>query len=104
MGGGADGEEIEHHQFAVVVPPCGDEAELGPPAHGEGLAAVEHPRPLDAVVELCGQTGDLWVLEVGASSENAAEENGGVNGRDFDVDERLACFHIVEVVKEAMLM
>ena len=58
MGRRADGEKVEHHQLGVVVPASRDEADLGPPAHGEGLAAVEHPGPVDAVVELRGEVGD----------------------------------------------
>jgi hypothetical protein len=72
MGGRTDGEEIEHHQFGVVVPARGDEAGFGSPAHGEGFAAVEHPGPFDAVVELRGEAGDFGIVEVGACREDAA--------------------------------
>ena len=104
MGGRTDGEEVEHHQFGVVVPACGDEAGLGTPAHGEGLAAVEHPWPVDAVVELCGEVGDSGVVEVGACGENAAQQDRGIDGRDFAVDQRLAGFDVVEVIEEAVLV
>ena len=72
MGRRTDGEEIEHHQFGVVVPASGDEAGFGTPAHGEGFAAVEHPGPVDAVVELRGEVGDFGIVEVGACGEDAA--------------------------------
>ncbi len=74
------------------------------PAHGEGLAAVEHPGPIDAVVELGGEVGDSGVVEVGAGGEDAAEEDSRVDGGDFDVDEWLAGFDVGEVVEEAVLV
>jgi hypothetical protein len=72
MGGRTDGEEIEHHKFGIVVPAGGDEASLGTPAHGEGLAAVEHPGPVDAVVELRSEVSDGGIVEIGTCSEDAA--------------------------------
>ena len=87
-----------------MVPAGGDEARFGVPAHGEGFAAIEHPGPVDAVVELRGEVGDFGVVEVGASGEDSAEEDGGVDGGDFDVDEGLAGFDVAEVVEEAVLV
>jgi len=104
VGGRTDGEEIHHHQLAVVVPARGDEAGLGIPAHGEGFAAVEHPRPVDAVIELRGERGDLGIIEVGTDGEDAAEEDGGVDGGDFDVDEGFAGFDVAEVIEETVLV
>src|ERR1700734_3079225 len=48
----ADGEKVHHHQLAIVVPTGINEARIGAPAFGKCLAGVEHPRPLDALVEL----------------------------------------------------
>ena len=87
-----------------MVPARGDEAGLWVPAHGEGFSAVEHPGPVDTVVELRGEVGDSAVVEIGSDGENSAEEDGGVDGRYFDVDEGLACFDVAEVVEEAMLV
>jgi len=104
VGGRTDGEEVHHHQFAVVVPTGGDEAGFGTPAHGEGLAAVEHPGPVDAIVELSGERSNLGIVEIRADGEDAAEEDGGVDRGDFDVDERPAGFDVAEVVEEAVLV
>ena len=104
MGGRTDGEEVDHHELAVVVPAGGDEAGLGMPAHGKGLAAVKHPGPVDAVVELGGEGCDFGIVEVGAGGEGAAEKDGGVHGRYFDVDERAAGFDVAEVREEAVLV
>ena len=59
---------------------------------------------VDAVVELRGEGGDLRVVEVGAGGEDSAEEDGCVDGGDFDVDEGLAGFDVAEVVEEAVLV
>jgi len=104
MGGRTDGEEIHHHQLAVVVPARGDETGLGIPAHGKGLAAVEHPGPVDAVVELRGERGDLGVVEVSADCEDPTEEDSGVDGGDFDVDEGFTGFDVAKVIEKAMLV
>ena len=101
---GADGEEVEHHELAVVVPAGIDEACGGVPAHGEGGAAVEHPGPLDALVEAGGEVLDTTVVEVGAAGEDAAEEDGGVDRGDFAPAGGFAGGDVVEVVEEAVLV
>ena len=87
-----------------MVPARGEEACLGIPAHGESFAAVEHPGPVDAVVELGGEVGDLWVVEVGADGEDTAEEDGRVDRGDFDIDEGSAGFDVAEVIEEAVFV
>jgi len=87
-----------------MVPASRDEAGLGVPAHGEGFSAVEHPGPVDTVVELCGEVGDSAVIEIGAGGEDTAEKDGSVDGRYFDVDEGFAGFDIAEVIEEAVLV
>ena len=50
------------------------------------VAAVEHPGPVDAVVDEGGELVDVGVVvEVGAGGEDAAEEQRGVDGGDFVV-------------------
>jgi len=93
-----DGQEIEHQQFAVVVPSGVDETDIGTPGFGECVPHVEHPGPLDAVIELRGEVSDLGVVEMGAAGEGAAEEDRSVDWRHFAVDEGLAGFDVVEVV------
>lgn len=104
MGWRADGEKVDHHQLAVMVPTSGDEAGLGPPAHGKRLAAIEHPWPIDTVIELRGEVCDRVVVEVGAYGKDAAKQDGRVDGGHFAVDERLAGLDVVEVVEEAVLV
>ena len=45
-------EQVDHHELAVVLPAGGEEATFRIPAHGERLAAIEHPRPVNAFVDL----------------------------------------------------
>jgi hypothetical protein len=65
MRGRAERKKIEHHELGVVVPARRDEFAIAN-AHGEGLAAVEHPGPVDALIEFgvaVGKAG-VGVVEV----------------------------------------
>ena len=104
MGGRANREEIKHHQFAIVIPPSGNEAELRSPTHGKCLAAIQHPRPVDPVVKLCREVRDLRIVEVSPSSQYAAKKERRIDGRDLDIDERLSGLHVVEVIKETVFI
>ena len=82
----ADGKEVKHHQLAVVIPSGVDETYIRTPGFGECVAHVQHPGPFDAIVELRGETGDLGIIEVGATGKGAAEEDRRVDGRYFAVN------------------
>ena len=103
VGGRADGQQVDHHELAEVAPACAKKTILGMPAHGEGGSTVEHPGPVDAVVDEGGELVDLGVVvKVRAGGENAAEEQRGVDGGDFYVLCADAGVDVVEVVEEAV--
>ena len=104
MRGGADGKQIDHHQLAVVRPARVEESALGVPAHGKRLAAVQHPGPIDALVNLRGQVLNFRIVEVRAGGEHAAKEKGRVHGRELALVPAGAGIHVVKVVVEAVLV
>src|SRR5215472_1228766 len=74
------------------------------PAHGKGLAAVEHPRPVNALIDFCGEVLDFLVGEILAASEDATQKNGGVDGRKLAFLPTSAGFHMDEVEEEAVFV
>src|SRR5580698_4888132 len=72
----ANGEQVNHHQFAVSVPPGGQEAALRSPPHRECGAAIEHPWPVHALVDLRGQVLDLRILEILPAGKHTAQQDG----------------------------
>src|SRR5439155_395060 len=52
-------QEINHHQFAVVFPSGVQKSRFRCPAHGQGRGAIEHPRPVDPLVDFRRQIGLL---------------------------------------------
>src|SRR5215469_6194334 len=102
MRGRADGKQVDHHKLAVVAPAPGDEAGVGEPPHGEGLAVVEHPGPVDALVELLRERLDARVGKVGSGSLDAAEQDRRVDGGEFTAAPAASGFDVGEVVEEAV--
>src|SRR5947209_8779870 len=78
--GRADRQKVEHHQFAVSIPARRDEAVLGRPSHREGWSAVQHPRPVNAVVNLRGEVLDLSVPKILTACEHTAKKDRGIDG------------------------
>ena len=70
MRGRADGQQIDHHEFAEVGPSRIEKAATRVPSHRECFAAVQHPRPVDAFVNLRGERLDFRIVEVCARGEN----------------------------------
>ncbi len=64
---GAEAQQINHHQFAISVPPGMEEAVFRRPAHGERLFVLQHPQPIDALKDSRGQLVDFGVVEIGAA-------------------------------------
>jgi hypothetical protein len=87
-----------------VIPACRDEAGGGPPAHGERLAAVEHPRPVDPVVELGRKVGNPGIVKVGTTTKDTAQQDGRIDGGDLTVNKRLSSLDVVEVIEKAVLI
>src|SRR5579862_6411759 len=62
------------------------------------------PGPIDAVQNEVGKFAHGRVAEVLAASDDAAEENGGVDRRYFGVEHALAGFGIGEVIEESAMV
>src|SRR5580700_4517941 len=86
----ANGQQINHHELAVSVPAGGKKAGLRGPALGEGGAAIQHPGPVDTLVDLSGKTLDLRILKILPAGEHAAQQDGGIDRRHFGVERPLA--------------
>src|ERR1700686_2994498 len=74
------------------------------PSHGERIAAIEHPRPIHALVDCGCEILNLGIIEMLASGEHATEQKRGVDRGEFAVPYPLSGFHVYEVVEEAMFV
>src|SRR6185437_8545780 len=79
-----------------------EESEAWIPAHGEGVAPIEHPGPVDTLVNLLREGANAPVGEVGARGEDAAKQQRCVNGRQFAVTPAPAGFNVSEMEEEAL--
>ena len=104
MGRRTDGQEIDHHQFAVLVPAVPDKATLRIPAMRERVGAVEHPGPVHPLINLRGHPADFAVGKMLPAGQHAAKQQGRVDRRQLAVPDPLAVAHVDEVEKEAMLV
>src|SRR5882762_8822672 len=102
--GRANRQQIQHHQLGVSVPARRQKSVFRRPAHGKCTSAVEHPRPVDALIDLRRQVYDLLVLKVLPAGEYAAQQDCGINRRDLRVVYPLPGVHIHEVVEETVLV
>src|SRR5258708_10913444 len=98
----AKAEQVDHHQFAVAVPPRLDEAALRFPAHRERIFSLQEPAPIHALVYLCGQVANLRVVKIRAAGQRPAEENGRIDGGHFRLKIALAILHIEEMKEKPM--
>src|ERR1700740_3044922 len=74
------------------------------PSHGKRLAAIEHPRPVDAVIDFCGKILDFLIGKILTSGKNTAKENGRIDRRKFALFPANAGFHVNEMKKEAVFV
>ena len=74
------------------------------PAHGKSLAAIEHPGPVHALIDFCGEVLDFLIGEILARGENAAQENRRIDGRKFALFPAGAGFHVDKVEEEAVFV
>src|SRR5271168_4876884 len=87
-----------------MLPASIQKARLGLPAHGEGRAAVQHPRPIDALVDFCGEVLDFLIGEILASGKDAAKKQGSVDRGQLAFLPALASLHVDEVVEETVFV
>src|SRR3569833_851232 len=102
VSGGPYCEQINHHQFAVVRPARIEETGFGVPAHRKSFAAIEHPGPVNTLINLLRLRFDLRVVKVRVRHEHAAEEEGSVDRRKLDAFHALPGLDIREVIEEAV--
>ena len=70
----------------------------------KGVAAVQHPGPVDALVNLRGEPADFAVARILPAGEHAAKQQGGVDGRQLAFPEPFAGAHVDEVIKKTALL
>ena len=99
-----DGEQVNHHELAIVFPARAQETALRLPSHAERFAAVEHPRPIHALVDCSCKILDLGIIEMLANRQHAAEQKRGVDRGEFTIPYSLSGFDNDEVVEEAVLV
>src|SRR5580692_2404929 len=87
-----------------MFPACAEEARLGMPAHRKRGAAVQHPRPIDTLVNFRGEILDFLVGKILPSGQYAAKKQGSINGRQFGLVPALAGFHVDEVIVKTVLV
>ena len=96
-------EQIDHHQFAVVVPLVRQEADLRRPSMGQQCGVFREPGPVHAVENCMCQFDDVAILKVLAAGEDAAEQYCGVDRRDFGVPDSFAGIDVGEVIEESAM-
>src|SRR5260370_42408793 len=74
-----NGEQINHHKLTIMFPARAQETALRFPSHRERFAAVEHPRPIDALVDCGCESLNLGIIEMVANGEHATKQKRGVD-------------------------
>src|SRR3977135_3533820 len=99
-----NGEQVNHHQLAIVFPARAQETAFWLPSHGERFAAIEHPRPIHAFVDCGCEILNLGIIEMWASRQHATKQKRGIDRGEFAVPYPLSGFDIDEVVEEAVFV
>ena len=68
----------------------------------EYRGAVEHPRPVHALVDLLRQGFDLAILKPGPGGQDSAQQDRGVDGRKLRPGPAPAGLNVREVIEEAV--
>ena len=97
-------QKIDHHQFAVVLPARIEKPGFRMPSHGKRGTAIQHPRPVHAFVNFCGELLDLLVVEILPRGEDAAQQNRSIDGRDLALLPALPSLHVDEVIEKTMFV
>lgn len=87
-----------------MFPTRAQETAVRLPSHGEPFAAIEHPRPIHALVDCSSKILNLGIIEMLANRQHAAEQKRGVDRGEFTIPYSLSGFDIDEVVEEAVLV
>ena len=85
----AHGQQIHHHGFAIGIPAPAAETILRHPIHGDRLAAIQRPFPVNPVVNIGGVAVDVQVAKIFAAGQHTAEQDRCINGRNLECTARL---------------
>ena len=106
MRGGGNAEQVQDHQFAVVIPAPRQETGFGLPSLRQLAArAGEHPGEVDASVDRIGRPDDRGIrFEASPHREHAGEEQRRVDRRQLALPRARAGAHVHEMVEPAVLL
>src|SRR6266404_3277113 len=99
-----NGEQVNHHEFAIVVPPSTQETAAWFPSHGERFAAIKHPRPIHTLVDRRCEILDLAIIEMLTNRQHATKQKRGIDRGEFTIPHPLSSFQIDEVVEESVFV
>ena len=101
-----DPENVEDHQFAVVLPPRRQESRFRLPSHRQQRrVAVSHPLEIDAAIRGVGRACERRVvLEALTGGEDAGHQQRCVNRRKLAVPYAHARLRVDEVREPAVLV
>src|SRR6266705_4548463 len=99
-----DRQQVDHHQFAVVLPASVQKTRFRMPAHRKGFAAIQHPWPIHAFVYFRGKVFDLLVGRVLPRRQYAAQQQRSVDGRKLALVPALPGLHVNEMKEESILV
>src|SRR6266481_1691557 len=99
-----NGKQVNHHEFAVVVPSSTQETAARFPSHGECFAAIKHPRPIHTLVDRRCEILDLAIIEMLTNRQHATKQKRGIDRGEFTIPHPLSSFQIDEVVEESVFV
>ena len=65
---------------------------------------MQHPRPIDSLVEFRRQPLNFLVVEKTPAGQRAAQEQARIDGRNFRIEQPLPGFAADEVVQKSVLV
>ena len=102
---GPDGEQVEDHVFAVIVPARFQKTGFRRPAHRKCPAIVQHPRPVDAFIKFRGQPGGFRVGIIFARGQLTPAIKRAVSSDETSEPQRRAPVRrSTEMIKKAVLV
>src|SRR5579862_9996341 len=104
MSAGTYGHQIHEHKLAVGIPTVRQKSVLGRPPMRDRAAAVEHPKPVNAIENLGSEFANLRIRKIFSAGEDAAEQQSGVDGGNFALEGALAGVNVDKVIEEAALV
>ena len=99
-----DGEQVEHHVFAIGVPTCLQKAAFGFPTVGQQRSAIQHPTPIHSFLNFTDPSLHRFIPKMLPAGEHPTEQDRRVNGRQFAFPFARAGSPIHEVVEKTMLL